>query len=253
MKGARKLKKKIWHKLVMICFLTFACCMSYHNSSVQAATKKYHTKKYYKSRKVKIQTSATTNYGEILYYAKHKERTVIKKTKKVKTVFYKHTKTVTTTKKVKKTKKKYEYSKRKPVIEDVKWYLPDKVYQDFKNEKYHVIQDPGSKLFKDTVNLGVFSARKKAVILREYQSDQKVLLHEMGHYVDLKNNFGSLSQEFIQIYHLESKKIDSLSYSRKDSKEYFAEAFMMYCKYPYTLKKEFPKTYNYIAQTLQDI
>ena len=106
MKGARKLKKKIWHKLVMICFLTFACCMSYHNSSVQAATKKYHTKKYYKSRKVKIQTSATTNYGEILYYAKHKERTVIKKTKKVKTVFYKHTKTVTTTKKVKKTKKK---------------------------------------------------------------------------------------------------------------------------------------------------
>lgn len=138
--------------------------MSYHNSSVQAATKKYHTKKYYKSRKVKIQTSATTNYGEILYYAKHKERTVIKKTKIVKTVFYKHTKTVTTTKKVKKTKKKYQYSKRKPVIEDVKWYLPDKVYQDFKNEKYHVIQDPGSKLFKDTVNLGVFSARKKAVI-----------------------------------------------------------------------------------------
>ena len=87
MKGARKLKKKIWHKLVMICFLTFACCMSYHNSSVQAATKKYHTKKYYKSRKVKIQTSATTNYGEILYYAKHKERTVIKKTKKVKQFF----------------------------------------------------------------------------------------------------------------------------------------------------------------------
>ena len=127
------------------------------------------------------------------------------------------------------------------------------VHQDFKNEKYHVIQDPGSKLFKDTVNLGVFSARKKAVILREYQSDQKVLLHEMGHYVDLKNNFGSLSQEFIQIYHLESKKIDSLSYSRKDSKEYFAEAFMMYCKYPYTLKNKFPKTYNYIAQTLQNI
>lgn len=139
------------------------------------------------------------------------------------------------------------------MIEDVKWYLPDKVYQDFKNEKYHVIQDPGSKLFKDTVNLGVFSARKKAVILREYQSDQKVLLHEMGHYVDLKNNFGSLSQEFIQIYQSESKTIDSLSYSRKDSKEYFADAFMMYCKYPYTLKNKFPKTYNYIAQTLQDI
>ena len=182
-----------------------------------------------------------------------KSELLLKRQKKVKTVFYKHTKTVTTTKKVKKTKKKYQYSKRKPVIEDVKWYLPDKVYQDFKNEKYHVIQDPGSKLFKDTVNLGVFSARKKAVILREYQSDQKVLLHEMGHYVDLKNNFGSLSQEFIQIYHLESKKIDSLSYSREDSKEYFAEAFMMYCKYPYTLKNEFPKTYNYIAQTLQDI
>lgn len=51
-----------------------------------------------------------------------------KKTKKVRTVFYKHTKTVTTTKKVKKTKKEYQYSKRKPVIEDVKWYLPDKVY-----------------------------------------------------------------------------------------------------------------------------
>ena len=186
-------------------------------------------------------------------YAKHKERTVVKKTKKVKTVFYKHTKAVTTTNKVKKTTKRYQYSKRKPVIEDVKWYLPDKVYQDFKNEKYHVIQDPGSKLFKDAVNLGVFSARKKAVILREYQSDQKVLLHEMGHYVDLKNNFGSLSQEFIQIYQSESKTIDSLSYSRKDSKEYFADAFMMYCKYPYTLKNKFPKTYNYIAQTLQDI
>ena len=74
----------------MICFLTFACCMSYHNSSVQAATKKYHTKKYYKSRKVKIQTSATTNYGEILYYAKHKERTVIKDKKEI-SVFKKET------------------------------------------------------------------------------------------------------------------------------------------------------------------
>ena len=81
MKGARKLKKKIWHKLVMICFLTFACCMSYHNSSVQAATKKYHTKKYYKSRKVKIQTSATTNYGEILYMQNIKSELLLKRQK----------------------------------------------------------------------------------------------------------------------------------------------------------------------------
>ena len=55
------------------------------------------------------------------------------------------------------------------------------------------------------------------------------------------------------VHQSESKTIDSLSYSRKDSKEYFADAFMMYCKYPYTLKNKFPKTYNYIAQTLQDI
>ena len=47
-------------------------------------------------------------------------------------VVHKHTKTVTITKKVKKTKKKYQYSKRKPMIEDVKWYLPDKFIKTLK-------------------------------------------------------------------------------------------------------------------------
>ena len=76
----------------------------------------------------------------------------------------------------------------------------------------------------------------------------------MGHYVDMvligkDGGAPSKSQEFQIIYNTEKDNFEE-SYPKSDAHEYFAEAFSMYVEYPGDLKKNFPKTYEYMDRLI---
>lgn len=254
MKKVQK-KKHLWHKLLVWCFVLAGIGMIGTNQSVHAATttKKYHTDKYYKNKETVTKTKTVTTYGQMEFLEKYKQRTVTKKVTKTKTVYYKHTKEVTTTTTQSKSKEKLEYSKKKTQISDVKKYLPACVYERWQKSGYSIIQNPVDKDFKDNSVVGFFSTKRKAIVLREYKDDQKTFLHELGHFVDWSNDQCTKTSSFKSIYESESKNMASDAYGKTSAAEYFAECFQMYCKDKSSFQKKYPKTYKYINNVIQNM
>ena len=81
------------------------------------------------------------------------------------------------------------------------------------------------------------------------------ILHEMGHFVSELNNGAGKSKNFASVYKAEKSKYkgSQRSYILSTSEEYFAQSFAEYSSNPRTLKKQRPKTYNYIRSKINAI
>ena len=83
---------------------------------------------------------------------------------------------------------------------------------------------------------------------------EEAIGHEMGHYVDIvllgSDDWPpSFSDEFNSIYESEKETFRS-NYPKSDPSEYFAETFGLYIEYAADLKKDFPKTYEYMDRLI---
>lgn len=79
--------------------------------------------------------------------------------------------------------------------------------------------------------------------------------HELGHYLDWKNDWISLSEEFEVLFLSEKeyfKKIVKDDYYQT-KQELFAEAFGKYCVKPDTLRLYCPMIYNYIDEIIKNL
>lgn len=82
---------------------------------------------------------------------------------------------------------------------------------------------------------------------------EKSVVHEMGHYFDLKispevvGTFASGTRYFNSIYMLEAAYSGKSEYAASQASEYFAESFRDYIERPWKLKDTSPYTYDYIC------
>lgn len=134
--------------------------------------------------------------------------------------------------------------------------IPDEILQDFNNDGFEIILtdvDISKKYYKGDVAgtiSGLFvESDKKIYISRKSNFIEYATVHEIGHYFDFKNNWISVSKEFINIYNAEKEDLKTFSYDehyKSNSKEFFATSFKEYLKNPKRLKKYTPLTYQYM-------
>ena len=92
---------------------------------------------------------------------------------------------------------------------------------------------------------------KKVYVNYKGRRIRRATIHEIGHVLDREKGYLSNSSEFKSIYKderykmKEHEKVDNHNIS--DASEYFAQCFLEYCKYPTSLKKSAPRTYNYFS------
>ena len=100
---------------------------------------------------------------------------------------------------------------------------------------------------------GTFSVSKHSIILQKKSKNNT--LHEMGHFLSRLKDGADSTKEFKNIYKAEKNKYSGRlkSYVKSNSKEYFAESFRQYTTWNSGLKKQRPKTYAYIKETIESI
>ena len=101
-----------------------------------------------------------------------------------------------------------------------------------------------------------FPFLNKMEILDIYNTPD-VMVHEYGHFIDdvsepngINGLFYSNSEEFWRIFENCSTEFEKGAYGRTDPTEYFAECFMIYRLNPYWMKKNMPKSYDWIHKFL---
>lgn len=147
------------------------------------------------------------------------------------------------------------------LIETLK-VVPDKILQDFNKDGFEIILTDvniSEKYYKGKV-IGIISGLfveedKKIYISRKSNYINYATIHEIGHYFDFKNNWSSVSKEFINIYESEKEKLKTVScddHYKSNSKEFFATSFKEFLKNPKRLKKYTPLTYEYIKKLFDE-
>lgn len=109
------------------------------------------------------------------------------------------------------------------------------------------------KYDKNYYYAGTFSVAKHSIIMKT--RTKMHILHEMGHFVSELNNGAGKSKSFASVYKAEKSKYkgSQRSYILSTSEEYFAQSFAEYTSNPRALKKQRPKTYNYIRSKINAI
>lgn len=129
---------------------------------------------------------------------------------------------------------------------------PKSILDSVINSGYHIelVPDPGEGYgFKYICGLTITEERKIRIQSRESKF-RKAVIHEMSHVFDESLGWISNTEEFKKIFNSEvsSFKVhDYRSNHYKDNvQEYFAEACQEYVYHPAELKKNTPKTYEFI-------
>lgn len=218
---------------------------------VYAGTKKSYSKKYYARKVIKKKTEKTTStyhtYGD-----KYKYQVTDTHTKETTTVYYHHTKTVSTKAWNSTKKKKRNYDIRKMSLKDIANYVPVNVRNAFEKRGLHILVKPSDYGFQDNKTKGIFSAKRKLIILREYDKD--ALIHEVGHFVLQVNTADAFKAQVTKAYTKEKACFPgkNADYARSSMKEYFAEAFREYCKGKGDLKKQCPQTFKCVQEAIKN-
>lgn len=136
--------------------------------------------------------------------------------------------------------------------------LPDHIEDFYMDEhgKILIVDDESNNLSW----AGQYTPRNDEIKIKKNSYDIKVVLyHEIGHMIDFKyKNFIVLSntREFKEIYEEEKDnfKVDHSNpeYFRNNRQEYFAQAFSEYLINPERLKKNCPKTYEFIKYNIDN-
>ena len=148
------------------------------------------------------------------------------------------------------------------VTDSVNTHLPTYIFNDFRNNDWKIcITNNIGNLEEDNRNIvGLTDFKEKTIyILATDYASKYTILHEFGHYFDIKmhNKYKiSKDDDFINIYNDEKDNFKSANdevddkYSRKNSCEYFAACFEEYICFNNNLKEKCPMTYDYINNIL---
>lgn len=214
-------------------------------------TKTYKLKKKVKRAKVTTKKSKKTSKKVITSVSKKVEETVqtnvvVKTTKKSKK---KVVKTTTTIKKVIKTTNLAQAGKAN--INQLKGIVDDKVINEFNRVGMTIETNPNSSVLKGAD--GVFSPSQKKIVVKS--NVNRVLVHEVGHFVAYVNNRADSTAEFRAIYNAEKGNFvgDNKEYAVSNNKEYFAEVYKEYSMNRASLKSHCPRSYEYVKNVLADM
>lgn len=131
--------------------------------------------------------------------------------------------------------------------------VPARVSQLFFDKGYKIAIVTNDKIGYHVA--GKCSYTKKTIELAcdVANSYDRTMYHELGHMIDYDYNgsFTSDSAQFLEIYKKEKKHLvylqeDMYNYCTRDPQEYFAESFAEYIESSYELKRNAPKTYQFI-------
>ena len=213
------------------------------STSKKVKTKTYKLKKKVKRKKVTTKKTKKTS--------KKVEETVqtdivVKTTKKAKK---KTVKTTTTIKKVIKTTNLAQAGNAN--ISQLKGIVDDKVISEFNRVGMTIETNPNSSLLKGAD--GVFSPSQKKIVVKN--NVNRVLIHEVGHFVAYVNNRADSTAEFRAIYNAEKNNFagDNRAYAVSNNKEFFAEVFKEYSMNRASLKSHCPRAYEYVKNVLADM
>ena len=213
------------------------------STSKKVKTKTYKLKKKVKRKKVTTKKTKKTS--------KKVEETVqtdivVKTTKKAKK---KTVKTTTTIKKVIKTTNLAQAGNAN--ISQLKGIVDDKVISEFNRVGMTIETNPNSSLLKGAD--GVFSPSQKKIVIKN--NVNRVLVHEVGHFVAYVNNRADSTAEFRAIYNAEKNNFagDNRAYAVSNNKEFFAEVFKEYSMNRASLKSHCPRAYEYVKNVLADM
>lgn len=215
-------------------------------TKTETTTKKTTTKKKTIQKNGSVTTvTETTTVTTVKTSIKKKSKTKTIETTVVTTVkTTKTTSTPTTT-----TTKNPEFSISK--FSNIKGHVDSKIYNAFVNLGFQLKIDPSLS------TTGAFSVEHWLIQLKKGSSSY--LLHELGHFLSaLKGGSGKYadqSGEFSKIFNEEKALYhgNNQSYITKDTGEYFAESFRDYTEDAAALKKQRPKTYNYINSLINSL
>lgn len=221
------------------------------STSKKVKTKTYKLKKKVKRAKVTTKKSKKTSKKVITSVSKKVEETVqtnvvVKTTKKSKK---KIVKTTTTIKKVIKTTNLAQAGKAN--INQLKGIVDDKVISEFNRVGMTIETNPNSSVLKGAD--GVFSPSQKKIVVKS--NVNRVLVHEVGHFVAYVNNRADSTAEFRAIYNAEKGNFagDNKAYAVSNNKEFFAEVFKEYSMNNASLKSHCPRSYEYVKNVLADM
>lgn len=241
--------------------------LGYHAKSTKTekkpattSTKKSSLSKNYKNKKT--ETTINTHTETALDHVLGKDSKKVTKTVTTTTkVYYKKTLTTTIKKEVTITTTTVNYVRSgsadyMKLVGNKDTQIPIKIGNALKADGYKVVIDP------DNAHDGVFSPSRKTIFLKK--NVDYALMHEMGHYVNFKEDYISESTEFKDIYNAEKAKYKGFysemglslgSYGQKSSSEYFAECFRDYyfsANSRSKLKTNCPKTYSFIQKAVNN-
>lgn len=136
--------------------------------------------------------------------------------------------------------------------------VPNRIRADFLNYGWNIVvtdENLSDKYEMDCNVVGcTVQAEKTIYIVNDTRAIDKALLHEIGHYIDLRSDYSSQSVEFSNIYLAESAKLFEVNktddYAQTSEEEYFAEAFQQIIKRPDMISIQTPNTFNYIANIM---
>lgn len=221
------------------------------STSKKVKTKTYKLKKKVKRAKVTTKTTKKTSKKVTASVSKKVEETVqtnvvVKTTQKAKK---KTVRTTTTIKKVIKTTNLAQTGKAN--INQLKGIVDDKVINEFNRVGMTFETNPNSSVLKGAD--GVFSPSQRKIIVKE--NVNRVLVHEVGHFVAYVNNRADSTAEFKAIYNAEKGKFvgDNKAYAVSNNKEFFAEAYKEYCMNRTSLKSHCPRAYEYVKNVLAEM
>lgn len=142
------------------------------------------------------------------------------------------------------------------------WYLiPENIRNDFKNQGWTIILTDKSLSQDLGINYpisGVTIVEDKTVKICGNQSCIRyALVHEIGHYIDFRNNFVSRGDKFKEMYKSSGNKM--LEYNNNyvqasySEEEYFAELYRAYLLGDYKIKLVFSNEIDFVLQSSNNI
>ena len=130
-------------------------------------------------------------------------------------------------------------------IRDIAPKIKGEILTAFEDGGYKVIVNPKVSYS------GVFRSATKTI---ELKSANSVIYHEMGHFVSFQTGRADSTEEFKDIYKDEKNAYtaSNKAYATQSAGEYFAESFKNYTENPSKLKKERPRTYEYVKEKVDE-
>lgn len=218
-----------------------------------STTRKVKTKKYKLKKKVRRKKTTTKKKvkttKKLTKSVSKKVEKVIRQNTVVKTTMKAKRKTVKTTITTKTTTKTTNLATSGSAdINQLKGIIDTRVINSFKKTGMTIETNPRSSVLKGAD--GVFSPSRKRIYLKA--NVDRVLVHEVGHFVAYRQGRADSTKEFQAIYKAEKNKFkgDNKKYAVSSNKEFFAECFKEYSMNKSSLKKNCPRSYKYIESVI---